>query len=41
LKLNGTQKLVVYADDINIMGGSVCTIKKNIETLVVGSKGND
>jgi hypothetical protein len=24
LKLNGTHQLLVYADDINILGGSVC-----------------
>jgi hypothetical protein len=41
LKLNGTQKLVVYADDVKTMGGSVCTVKKNIERLVAGNKGND
>jgi len=31
LKLNGTRQLVVYADDVNILEGSVHTIKKNIE----------
>ena len=35
LKLICTYQLVVYADDINIMGGSVHTIKKNAEALVV------
>ena len=37
-KLNGTQHLLAYAHDINILGGSVHTIKKNTETLVVASK---
>jgi hypothetical protein len=38
LKLNGTHKLLVYADDVNILGGSVHAIKKNKEALVVASK---
>jgi hypothetical protein len=38
LKLNGTHRLVVYADDVNILGGSVHAIKKNTEALVVASK---
>jgi len=38
LKLNGTHQLLVYADDLNILGGSVHTIKKNAEALVVASK---
>ena len=29
-----------YADDVNILGGSVCTIKKNTEALIVTSKEN-
>ena len=28
LKLNGTHKLLAYADDVNILGGSVDTVKK-------------
>jgi hypothetical protein len=28
----------VYANDVNILGGSVHTIKKNAEALVVTSK---
>jgi len=39
LKVNGTHQLLVYADDINILGGSVRTIEKNTEALVVDSKG--
>jgi 3-hydroxymyristoyl/3-hydroxydecanoyl-(acyl carrier protein) dehydratase len=39
LKLNGTHQLVVCADDVNILGGSVPTIAKSRETLVVASKG--
>jgi len=39
-KLNGTHQLLVYTDDINILGASVHTIKKNKEALVVVSKEN-
>ena len=38
LKLNGTYQLLVYAYDINILGGSVHTIKENAEALVVATK---
>ena len=38
LKLNGTHQLLVYADDVNILGGSVYTVKKNTDALVVASK---
>jgi hypothetical protein len=29
LKLNDTHQLLVYADDVNILGGSAYTIKKH------------
>jgi len=38
LKLNDAHQLLVYADDVNILGGSVHAIKKNTEGLVVASK---
>jgi retron-type reverse transcriptase len=31
LKLNGTRQLFVYADDVNLLGDSVNTIKENSE----------
>src|SRR5215469_13085010 len=38
LKLNGTHQLLAYADDVNILGGSVDTVKKNAEALVAATK---
>jgi len=38
MKLNGKHQLLVYADDVNILGGSVHTIKKNTEALIAASK---
>ena len=38
LKLNGTHQLLVYADDVNILGGGVHTIKENAEAVIVASK---
>jgi len=38
LKLNGTHQLLVYADDVNILGGSVHTVKENTEGYIVASK---
>jgi len=40
LKLNGTHQLLDYADDVNILDGSVHTVKKNTEALVVTSRQN-
>jgi hypothetical protein len=38
LKLNGTHQLLAYADDVNILGGSVHTVKKSVEALVAATK---
>jgi len=38
LKLNGAHQLLVSADDVNILGRRVHTIKKKTEALVVASK---
>jgi hypothetical protein len=40
LKLNSTHQLLVYADDVNILGRSIHTIKKRTEALVAASKEN-
>ena len=37
LKLNGTHQLLVYADDVNILGGSIHAVKKDTDALVVAS----
>jgi hypothetical protein len=38
LKLNGTHQFLVYAHDVGILGGSIHSIKKNAENLVIASK---
>ena len=38
LKLNDTHRILVYADDVNILGGRMLTLRKNTEDLVVASK---
>jgi hypothetical protein len=38
LQLNGKHQLLVYADDVNTLGGSIHTKKKNREALVLAIK---
>jgi hypothetical protein len=38
LKLNGTHQLLVYADDVNILGDNIYTIRKGTQTLIDASK---
>ena len=38
LKLNGTHQLLAYADDVNILGGSIHSLKENAECLVAATK---
>jgi hypothetical protein len=37
MKLNCTHQLLVYVDDVYILGGSVHTAKENIDALIVAS----
>jgi hypothetical protein len=38
LKLNGAHQFLVYADDVNILGGSIHSIKENGDDLAIASK---
>jgi len=38
LKLNGTHQLLAYADDINILAGSIHTVKENAEAVVAATR---
>jgi hypothetical protein len=38
LKSNGTHQLLTYADDVNLLGDNIDTIKKTTETLFNDSK---
>jgi len=38
LKLNGTHQLLAYADDVNILGGSIHTVKENVEALLAATR---
>jgi hypothetical protein len=37
LKLNGTHQLLVYANDVNLLGDNIDTIKKSTETSIDAS----
>jgi hypothetical protein len=34
LKLNGAHQLLVYVDDVNLLGDNIDTIKENIKTVI-------
>ena len=36
--LNGTHQLLAYADDVNILGGGIHTLKENAEALVAATR---
>ena len=38
LKLNGTHQVLAYVDDVNILGGSIHTLKKNAEALIAATR---
>jgi len=38
LTLNGTHQLLVYADNVNILGGTIHTIQENGEALILANK---
>jgi hypothetical protein len=38
VKLNKTHQLLVYADNVNLLGDNIDTIKKTTETLIDASK---
>jgi len=38
VKLNGTYQFLVYADDVNILGGREYAISKKAEALIVANK---
>ena len=38
LKLSGTHQLLAYADDVNVLGGSIHILKENAEALVAATR---
>jgi hypothetical protein len=39
LHVNGTHQLLIYADDVNLLGDNIDTTEKNTEPLTDASKG--
>jgi hypothetical protein len=37
LKLNGTHQRLAYADDVNLLGDSTDTVKKNTDTSIINA----
>ena len=38
MKLNGKHQLLAYADDVNILGGSIHTLIENAEALLAATR---
>ena len=38
MKRNGTHQLLAYADDVNILAGSIYTLKENAEALLAATR---
>jgi hypothetical protein len=38
LEFNGTHQLPIYADDVDLLGGNLDTVKENIRILTDASK---
>jgi len=38
LKLNGKHQFLAYANDVNILGGSIHNLKENAEALVAATR---
>jgi hypothetical protein len=38
LKLNGEHQLLIYSEDVNLLGDNIDSTKKNTQTLIDASK---
>ena len=38
MKLNGTHQVLAYANDVNILGGSIHILKENVEALIAATR---